>query len=186
MVPNYSFHRKDAQVRDSYFGWPGVSNKQQEGESYRSLCTSLEAIFCKTMKGCTSLSMRLEWSPLLCPQASHLAPLAMSCFPNFKMPQHSVWTALPWPRVLGTEVLVRVCARKKTVPYLKVRPEGQNHTPFSAPLLKILLTPGWDPKFRATWTYLKDIFEKSLGKYTDMLISVLTEQKGSAFPHESL
>ena len=78
---------------------------------------------------------------------------------------------------LEQKCFVHVCARQETVEYLKVRPEGQNHTPFSAPLLKTLLTTGWDPKFRATWTYLKDVFEKSLGKYTDKLISVLIEQR---------
>lgn len=103
MVPSYSFHRKDARVRDSYFGWPGVSNKHQEGESYRSLCTSLEAIFYKTMKSCTSLSTRLEWSPLICSQASHPGPSGHELLSQFQdaPAQHLDSTALtscPWNR----------------------------------------------------------------------------------------
>lgn len=35
--------------------------------------------------------------------------------------------------------------------------------PFSAPLLKTLLTAGWDPKFRATLTYVKGVFDKITG-----------------------
>lgn len=117
MVPNYSFHGKDTQVRKGHFGWLDVGQHCEGRKSCSGFCNHLEPDFDKHVESWTNLSTWLEWSPLIFhkPHTGSFWPWAASLISRCPSTD-GIWasTVLPWPRVLQQKCFVYVCARKQS------------------------------------------------------------------------